>query len=160
MPSDIRGGDFLLVHGSYPISRLIQICTGSRWNHAIMALDSSGNCAEALGNGIVKSRLETHEDRTFALVSPDYASLSDRQQAIDHAQWVVGEGWKYGYATFFGMLLFWLTGGDLMVSGGAKAAICSGFVADCLHAGAIRFPEKHPMFYTPADLGRRFSVEG
>lgn len=46
-----------------------------------------------------------------------------------------------------------------MLSSGTKAAICSGFVADCLHAGGVRFPEKIPHFHTPQDLAERFLIE-
>lgn len=158
LPATVRGGDFLLVHSPYLISRLIRLCTRSYFNHAAMVLDAEGGIAEALAEGIVRRNVAEWEDVLFAVVSPDL-SEEDRRQVVEHAEWVVGEGWRYSWATILGMGLFWLTGGRLMLSSGAKAAICSAFVADCLHAGAIRFPEKIPDFLTPQDLAERFGVE-
>ena len=157
LPDTVRGGDFLLVRSPYLISRLIRLFTRSRFNHAAMLLNPTGDIAEALGKGVVRRSIAEWEDVTFVVVSPDL-SEEDRAQVVSHAEWVVGEGWRYSWATIVGMGLFWATGGRLMLSGGAKSAICSALVADCLHAGAQRFPEKIPHFMTPEDLREHYRV--
>lgn len=157
LPESVRGGDFLLVHSPYLISRCIRFFTRSYFNHAAILLNSSGDIAEALADGIKRRNVSEWEDVTFAVVSPDL-SEEDRAQVVSHAEWVVGEGWRYSWATILGMGLFWASGGRLMLSGGAKSAICSALVADALHAGGVRFPEKIPHFYTPQDLAEQFGV--
>ncbi len=157
LPESVRGGDFLLVNSPYLISRFIRVCTGSSWNHAAFVLDSEGTILEALAKGVVIRNVSEWEDVLFAVVSPDY-SKENRVDAVAHARWIGEEGWRYSWPTILGMGLFWLTGGRLMLSSGAKAAICSAVVGDCLHAGAERFPKKHPLFLDPDDLGERYGV--
>ena len=155
----LRPGDLLLVHGNYPISKFIRLCTGSYWNHVAVVLDEEGNITEALGRGIVRGDVAEWKHSVFAVVSPPELTDEQRIEIVEHALWVVGEGWEYGKATFVGMLVFWATRGKCMVSGGAKVAICSGHAADCYHAGGVKFPKKIPYFYTPEDIGERFGVE-
>lgn len=158
LPNNVRGGDFLLVRSSMWISRFIRLMTRSKWSHAAMCLNSRGDIAEALDEGVVRRHISEWAPVTVAHVSPAL-SRTNRLDVVDHAHWIVKQGWAYDWATFFGMALFWLSAGKLMISGGAKSAICSGYVSDCLHAGGVRFEEKIPYFMTPQDLAEMYGVD-
>lgn len=154
----LRPGDLLLVHGDYPISRFIQLCTSSYWNHVAVVLDEEGHITEALGRGIVRGNIAEWKHSVFAVVSPSELTDEQRIEVVEHALWVVGEGWEYDKVTFVGMGLFWVSNGRFMLSTGAKAAICSGHAADCYHAAGVKFPKKICYFMTPKDIAERFEV--
>lgn len=155
---DIRGGDLVLVHSDYRISKLIQFCTNSFWNHVAVVLNEEGDITEALGSGIIRSNLSEWKQSVFIILSPEELTDQQRREITEHAGWIVGQGWSYDKVTLVGMILFWISGGKFMLSGGAKSAICSGHGADCYHAAGWKFPEKIPYFYTPKDIAKHFGV--
>lgn len=158
-PTHTEPGDFALVVTDRPQSLFIRAMIRGPYSHAAQIVGREGQIVEALSRGVVRSDLRDWKDAEFVVVSPDLSS-EDRDDVVAHALWLAGEGWRYDWATFLGMSVFWGTGGRLMVSAGAKAAICSAVVADSQHAGGERFSEKIPHFYTPEDLRCHYGVPG
>jgi hypothetical protein len=151
-PVMVSPGAVIVCRSAGPLSRLIRWASKGEWSHAAIVVEKEGDIVEASWNGVQEASIRDWKDVEFAVLMPDYLNEFQRNQAVSQALWILQEGWEYDYTTFFGMLLFWATRGKLMISGGAKVAICSGLVADCLHFGGIRFPRKIPYFHTPSDL--------
>ena len=156
-PEKTTPGDFILCGSGRHASRFIKLMTGGPYSHAAQIVGEDGELVEALAEGVVRSNVRDWQDTYFVVVSPAL-SEDDRADVVAHALWIAGEGWSYDWPTFAGMLVFWGTGGRLMVSAGAKSSICSAVVADCQHSGGERFPEKIPHFMHPEDLREHYGV--
>lgn len=157
----MRGADLVYARSKRLASRSIRLVDGGDFSHVAVVVDEDGTVVEATRYGVVISNVYTSESWRgveWVCYSPALSD-EDRADVVAQALWIAGEGWSYDWATFFGMGLFWATGGRLMVSGGAKASICSALAADCLHAGGERFPEAIPHFFTPRMLQRHYGVE-
>jgi hypothetical protein len=158
LPETTRGGDILLVRSDKLASRFIRLVDGGDFSHVATVVDGTGTIVEATARGVVRRHVSAWEDVLFAVVSPDL-SEEDRADVVAHAEWVAGDGWSYDWVTFVGTALFWATGGRLMISGGAKAAICSAQAADNQHAGGERFEEAIPHFHTPRMIQEHYGVD-
>lgn len=152
----MRGGDLVFARSPSLASRFIRLLDGGNFSHVAVAVDPE-NIVEATASGVVKRPLSEWPDDVQRVVYAPIMDEEDRQDVIRQANRIAADGWSYNWPTFIGMGLYWLTGGRLAVSAGAKAAICSALAADALHAGGEYF-EVHPLFMTPKMLQRHFGL--
>lgn len=155
----MKGGDLVFCWSNRPASIFIRTVTWGDFSHVALVLDEHGTVAEATASGILVRNISDWPDSVRYTVVSIPLSEEDREDVLRQARNIVDGGWSYDWATFFGVGVFWLTGGRLMVSSGAKAAICSAFCADCHHAGGHYYPEKIPHFMLPKDMQRHYGVE-
>jgi hypothetical protein len=161
---ELRRGDFLLTHGGYTTSRLIQFGQSLRYppeyayyNHAALVHTDDGWLAEALGSGVGTTHIDRYAPHEYTLVRIE-ASEEDRVQIARFATAVVAARWQYGWLTVIGAALAGLTGSSLVI-GKVGTAICSGFVAEALTRAGYVFA-KPPAYMAPADLAMYFDIQG
>ncbi len=160
----LRAGDFILTHGRAWTSRLIRFGQRvrihgddrkyTRWNHAALIVDESGDLVEALGAGVTRRNIDAYEAAEYQLVRVT-ASDEDREQVVAFAQWAVGQ--PYAWLTIVSIALSLLTGAKFTFAYEGQH-ICSGLVARALERTGAIF-NRTPSHIMPADLAKYFAVE-
>lgn len=149
-------GDIVLVHGTSPLDRLVQLFTRSHWNHAALVVPG-GRFVEANAHG-VQTVPGTAYDHADMVVIPrpacwdpyDWAAATLFAQAMAHRHE------RYGYLQIAAIVLATITRGHLAIKWDGTM-ICSELVARAYeHAGYIW--SKDPALISPADLAREFDV--
>ena len=159
----IQPGDFFLMHGSNPISKVIQLGQKLKfpgkdkhfayWTHAGMFVNNSGDIIEAEGVGVAKNHISFYKDVKYVVVHIQ-ASAEDRQEMLDFAESCLGE--PYGWITILSISLSLLTG--LKLSFGFDGQeICSGLITRALERTSF-IPQRDASHTLPADLARTFGV--
>lgn len=163
----LRGGYFLVTHGTHLMSRLIRFGQALRfrgdrrrfahWNHVALVLDSAGNLGEALAEGVVQTTIDKYHGTDYYVVEVEMSD-EDREQVLAFARSVLEaqERTGYGWWMIVSLAVAQLTG-SRFVFGRIGTAICSGFVSEALtRTGAIF--ERPPAHMTPADLAEHYGV--
>lgn len=162
--AELRAADFILTHGRAWTSRIIRFGQRlrihgndrkyTRWNHAALIVDESGNLVEALGAGVIRRNIAAYAGTEYQLVRIS-ASDEDREQVVAFAEWAMGQ--PYAWLTIVSIALSLLTGAKFTFAYEGQH-ICSGLVARALErAGAIF--NRTPSHIMPADLAKYFAVE-
>lgn len=159
--TDIKPGDFFLIHRTKFFSHLIQFGQGIRytkeeayWNHCGVFINENGNIAEALvHHGITKDHIDKYKGEEYIVVNIK-ANEEDRAQMMKFIDWA--EGKPYGMLTDIGLIGWCLLGAkfDMSLDG---SLICSGFVARTLERAGYIF-DRDPQREMPADLAHHFHV--
>ena len=154
-PLNTQPGDFLLVHGTRPLSRLIELGQrakhprdAARWTHA--ASLEGPYLSEAQRSGVSRSRADKYDHELRAVIRLD-ATRHKRDEAAKYLARTVGM--EYGFLDFASVALSQLFGFQLIVTT-SDALICSQRVAEMLQRIGIFF--KEPALTTPADLWAGF----
>lgn len=170
-PQAFEGGDFILTHGKAWTSKLIRFGQRLRihgadrkyahWNHAAIVRSESGELIEALGAGVLCTHISKYQPEEYHIVCTG-ASLEDRKQAVEFAEWAAGEGdngrrQRYGFLTIASIAYSLLTGGKFTF-GFEGQAICSGLVARAMERTEAIF-NRTPTHIMPADLAKYYEVE-
>ncbi len=163
----LRPGDLVFTHGTHWPARLIRFgqClrfTGPRapfayWNHVALVLGASGDLAEALSPGVVRTNIAKYERTDYHLVRVE-SSAADQEQILRFAESVLAARWRYGWVTILGLALTLLTGSRFTV-GRVGTAICSGFAAEALVRNGTIFA-RPPAYMMPADLAEHYGMRG
>ena len=162
----MRGGDILLFHrdsspanfskdpnGTF-FTALIHWSTGSRWNHAALAI-SDTEYAEATAGGVRVTPFGSSSDEVL-VVPVEYEDEEDRLDAIAWA--IARTGVRYGYLNAF------MCGvNNVLVGLGfcvkqTDSIICSELVAEALERAGFDF-DKDSALVSPGDLATAFGVE-
>jgi uncharacterized protein YycO len=162
----IHPGDFILTHSTGIYGRLIRLGEAfrywgsekifSHWSHAAIFVNESGDIIEALGGGVQKRNISVYCETEYVIVHlPLSTSGLDRQQAVEFAEFCLGE--TYGYLTIVNIALCLLSGGKFSF-GVDGQQICSALVARCLERVGDVFSECEPWHLMPADLAKHFDV--
>jgi hypothetical protein len=163
----LRGGYFLVTHGTHLMSRLIRFGQSLRfrgdrrgyahWNHVALVLDEQGSLGEALSKGVVRTDITKYRGTDYYVVQVE-CSEEDRRQVLRFAQAVLDapSRTRYGWSTIASLALSQLTG-SRFVFGAIGTAICSGFVSEALVRTGEIFP-RPPAYMTPADLAEHYKV--
>ena len=128
MPEHVRPADLIFRKGTENLSRVIRHATGSDKSHVAVVRNYNGQIVHAVERGVVVEHILKYRNSSFYLVRCPM-SYTNRRECVNWLDWAVGEGFKYDYATFAMIWVFWLTGGRLYVGGGKSVAICSGLAA-------------------------------
>jgi hypothetical protein len=159
-------GDFILTHSSAIYGALIRFGEALRywgpdkvfahWNHAAIFINDVGDIIEALGGGVQQRSISVYEGTEYVVVQlPATTSASDRQQAVEFAQFCLSD--TYGWFTIVSIALCLITGAKFGF-GVDGQQICSALVARCVERIGEIFPEAEPWHLTPADLAKHFNV--
>ncbi len=163
----LRGGYFLVTHGTHVMSRLIRFGQAlrfrgdrsvyARWNHVALILDDKGALGEALSRGVVETNISDYRGTDYYVVQVE-CSEEDRQQVLAFARAVLKapNRTRYGWSTIASLAFSQLTG-SRFVFGRIGTAICSGFVSEALTRTGAIFP-RPPAYMTPADLAEHYRV--
>lgn len=152
----MRAGDVLLFHRRdfSLMTSLIHLTTGSRWNHAAIAVGPE-TYAEATSEGVVISRLGTSPDEV-RIVPITYDDEDDRLTAV---AWAVARvGVRYGYLNAFMCGLNNVLVGLGFVVKRTDSIICSELVAEAMERAGIDFG-KDSSLVSPGDLAEFLGVE-
>ncbi len=162
--TQLRAGDFILTHGRAWTSRLIRFGQRlrihgddrkyTRWNHAALVVDESGDLVEALGAGVTRRNIVAYQGTEYQLVRIT-ASDEDREQVVTFALWALGQ--PYAWVTIVSIALSLLTGAKFTFTYEGQH-ICSGLVARALERTGAIF-NRTPSHIMPADLAKYFRVE-
>ncbi len=165
--ADLRPGHLVFTHGRHWPARLIRFgqklrFTGPRapfayWNHVALVLGPSGDLAEALSSGVVRTNIAKYERTDYDLVRVE-STTEDEREILLFAESVLLARWRYGWVTILGLALTLLTGSRLTV-GRVGTAICSGFAAEALVRNGTIFT-RPPAYMMPADLAEHYGVRG
>lgn len=161
--TDVRPGDFILLHGDYVVNHLIRLGQainsprGHRpymgWDHVAMIVSPEGDIAEAVTRGVRLGHLDEYRAARYVLVRI-VATEVDRWQAVNFARAQVGA--RYGLLTIASVVIGALTGSRLRFAVQGEF-ICSTLVARALERTGAMF-EMDPAFITPANLARHYDV--
>jgi hypothetical protein len=169
--TEFSAGDFILTHGNAWTSKMIRfgqalrIHGGDRkytwWNHAAMLVSGDGDLVEALGAGVMRTKLSHHEPVEYHLVRTG-ASEPDRNEVVAFAEWAAGDAngadrERYGYVTIASIAWTLLTGGKFTFALEGQM-ICSGLVARGQERTDAIF-NRTPSHIMPADLAKYYQVE-
>lgn len=156
-PQNCQPGDFLLVNGTAPLSRLIQLgqhakhnAEAAQWTHAA-CLDGRW-LVEANRHGVQASPTSKYNNAKRALIRLDL-TRHWRKAAGDYIE--SAKGLEYGVLDFLSVAASQLFGFQLIVTT-SDAVICSQLVAEMLERCGI-FLEGAPALTTPADLFAAFT---
>lgn len=156
-PQNCQPGDFLLVHGTAPLSRLIQFgqhakhnAEAAQWTHAA-CLDGRW-LVEAEASGVKAAPVAKYNDKKRALVQLD---TTRHKRAAASAYIEKAKGLEYGFLDFISVAASQLFGFQLIVTT-SDAVICSQLVAEMLERCGI-FLDGAPALTTPADLFAAFT---
>jgi hypothetical protein len=155
-------GDFILTHGFYFFSRLIQFGQALRYplryayyNHAALVIEDDGTLAEALSRGVVRTHISAYDERFYYHVPTGWlATPHDREQIRAFACDVLAKRERYGWLTLASVSVALLTGSTIQFARNGTA-ICSGFVAEALRPAGYNWAKSAP-FMLPADLAKEF----
>lgn len=163
----LRPGDLVFTHGTHWPARLIRFGQRLRftgpcapfayWNHVALVLGPSGDLAEALSSGVVRTNIAKYERTDYDLVRVE-SSAEDEGEILLFAESVLAARWRYGWVTIVGLALTLLTGSRFTV-GRVGTAICSGFAAEALVRNGSIFA-RPPAYMMPADLAEHYGVRG
>lgn len=167
--SQLRGGYFIVTHGTHVMSRLIRFGQSLRfrgerrkfahWNHVALVLDEQGTLGEALSAGVVQTNISKYHGSDYFVVQVE-CSDEDREQVLAFARAVLTAPSRtsYGWSTIASLAFSQLTGSRL-VFGKIGTAICSGFVSEALVRTGVIFP-RPAAYMTPADLAEHYGIPG
>ena len=159
----MSAGDVLLFHREkfQLFTRLIQLTTRSRWNHAALDL-GGGEMVEATSSG-VRINPRRSADQILAVLADcrdraneceGHYSGNDQWEVLNFA---VGRvGWRYGYFNAFWCGLRHVIPGAAHIKQG-KTIICSELVAEALERAGHDFG-KDSALVSPGDLAEHFGV--
>lgn len=154
-----EAGDFLLCHRKGFMSALIRagerirFRSGARWSHAAFVEDGR-SVIEALARGVVRTPLSVYTDVDVVLVRTCMNNV-DRMQATRFVQSCLGQ--RYGFPTYLGLVLRFLTPGRGLYFGLDGTEICSGLVAQAMVRGWANF-RVNPAQVTPAELAEYYQA--
>lgn len=162
----MKGGDVLLFHRPTTwktfladpkgtlFTAIIHWATGSKWNHAAIAVNE-GAYAEATAAGVVVTPIGSSSDMVV-LVPIEFDDEEDRLTAIAWA--IARAGVRYGYlnAVLCGVNNV-LVGLGLVIKK-TDAIICSELVAEALERAGMDF-EKDSALVSPGDLAEAFGID-
>ena len=161
--ASVDRGDFVLVAGTHPNSRLIRFGQQLRirgadrayvqWTHAALIVDDTGSLIEAVGAGVRRWHLGRYVDHDYVVVHLEI-SEEDRDQVVHFAEWALRNQARYGPLATVSMALSMLTGSRLtfFVDG---QFVCSSLVATALERTPALF-ERDSAHMAPADLAKYF----
>jgi len=157
-------GDFILVSSKGILAKLIRFGQFIRyhgkmrpysyWNHTAMIISESGEIIEAIGRGVVISKIEDYSDVEYYYVSTKLNKQS-REQAVASANSFLKD--KYSWMTIISIAIELLTGVKVQVTQ-SSTMICSSLVGQSLWAGGIIF-DSNPYQMMPADLACAFDIK-
>ena len=127
----------------------------ARFSHCLLALDSDGTLIEAAAKGVRVTSVGALHEGDWEHIPVGVAEHDMRQIRV-FCDAVLEARWKYGFATFAGLALYCLTGGQLCVQK-AGTAICSGLVAEALTRAGVVW-ERPPYACMPADIYEHFKA--
>src|SRR5260221_422439 len=111
-PAVIYPGDFFLVHGENPFSRLIQFGQNLRfhgkdkhftyWTHTGIFINGIGDIIEAEGIGVTQNNISYYKDMKYVVVHIE-ATEADREEMVTFAKACLGDG--YGWLSILSIAL-------------------------------------------------------
>ena len=126
----------------------------TNYNHAALVLNADGDLAEALADGVVRTRISKYLPGDYHVVHVN-AHPHDQAQILEFAESVLEQKWKYSWATIAGLAL--VTFGSRVAFSTAGSSICSGFVCDALTRAGVIWPfPAHRMM--PADVAAFYEL--
>jgi hypothetical protein len=161
--ADFDRGDFVLVAGTHPNSRLIRFgqrlrIRGSdrryvKWTHAALIVDRDGALIEAVGGGVRRWHLDRYRDDDYVVVRI-HTSEENRDEVVRFAEWALQQKCRYSRLQTVSMGLSMLTGSKLtfFIDG---QFVCSGLVARALERTGSIF-DRDSAHMAPADLAKYF----
>ena len=164
-------GDFILTHGSAWTSKLIRFGQRLRihgddrkytyWNHAALVVSDAGDLVEALGAGVMRTKIDKYRPVEYHLVRVG-ASGADRSEVVAFGEWAAGDAagdsrQGYGFLTLVSIAYTLLTGGKFTFSIEGQM-ICSGLVARAEERTKAIF-NRTPSHIMPADLAKYYDAE-
>jgi uncharacterized protein YycO len=147
----VQAGDFMLVHGTDFIDRLISLGTRSKWTHAALVIDEQGTIVEATSGGVHYANISKYAGYDHLLVRVPLSD-EDRTEVHDFAVAMAEQHEKYGFLTIAAIVLKLITRLRLVLKVDGTF-ICSEFVARALGQGGVIW-ERDPALMAPVDLAR------
>ena len=162
-PVIFQPGDFILVSTQGVMAKIIrlgqliryhgQMRPFAHWNHAAMIVDTEGTIVEAVGRGVVTSKISEYINAEYYYVSTQLNAQS-RSQAVAACNSFLKD--KYAFLTIISIALELLTGIKMQFTN-SNTMICSAIVAQSLWAGGVVF-DRNPYQMMPADLAATFNI--
>lgn len=148
-------GDVVLFHanGGNLMTRLIQLTTRSRWNHAAL-VTGQDELIEATASGVTRAKISGKTDE-LRFISVPYDDDDDRWDAVALAE--AYEGTRYGYFNAFMCGLNNVLAGLNLAIKRTDSIICSELVAAALMQAGINV-KRDPSQVSPGDLATYFKV--
>ena len=162
-PASFLPGDFFLLESPTKWGKLISFGEWiryhgenrkfSKWSHAGIFIDTSGNIIEALPGGVFINNISKYKDLTYYIVHTKL-SAPNRYQSVEAAKSFLKD--KYGWVSDISIGFHFLTGMKIRITT-SNTINCSGLVAMALWAGGIIF-DGTPQLFAPADLAAAYNV--